>query len=254
VADNMDVAWNWFMLSNKARINDVVRHPSLPWDWYQLTTSELIPTWDMVKHPNFNWDFRQLGFQTISEHEIAFLRTFRDRLIFEDWVDHTRHAPWKYIKTNLDLPWVSQHIAFGEGDIVTPHDIECIRWFMENGDVNFENASHVADIDMIVANMDLPWDVDIVKNRDDEITWDQAKIIGDMTNYVVKDYNTLVYEWDCALAIQKAWRLCISCPQYKICKKRLEKEFNTLVNINVCTDSIDTYNNNNDNVPVAEAV
>lgn len=45
------------------------------------------------------------------------------------------------------------------------------------------------------------------------------------------DVIEFIFKNICAKRIQKLWRICISSPEYLVCKSRLTKEFNTLIRI-----------------------
>ena len=44
------------------------------------------------------------------------------------------------------------------------------------------------------------------------------------------DFDDLIYQLYACVKIQRAWRRCVECPEYRVCKKRLLREFEELVN------------------------
>jgi hypothetical protein len=174
-----------------------------------------------------------LGFETIDQDSLCFLRTFRNQLSRHDMIDHTHHTPWNIIKRNLDIPWEPMHIRFEKGDITGSDDETALSYF--SGRLNFSDISEIADIDFIINTKDkFPWVWDIVSCRSD-ITYEDVMECPDKFNLNIaplEDHLSMSKRWLACHKIQRYWKRCVSSPEYQVCRRRLEYEFKILSIIN----------------------
>jgi hypothetical protein len=234
VTDNMDCDWNWDVISEHVTIKDVLKHPEYPWNFMNLTISNMITTTDMVNNPTLPWRHDQLGFQYIQLQELHYLRTFHNYITRTDMIDHTRMATWEIMKRNLDIPWVGSRIRFVEGSIEDDDDINAIRYIHSESELDFSEISKIANLKLIFKNDDLPWVWENVALREDFTYQHVNMCCAELKKLILhktplEDDSVMIRQWTASKTIQRYWKRCISDPDYQMCKNRLTREFNSMI-------------------------
>lgn len=219
--------WNWDKLSEHATLQQVSKFPHFPWEWDIVTAYSDIQVSDMMKNLHLPWDVTLIRFDKITLDEIPFLRHYQKHFDNIVWADFTMHAEWKSIKTNSDLPWVSQVFTFSPEEF-EDSDIEFLRRYQN---LNWMVLSMSVPFSVIKKNLDLPWIFEMV-SVNKTITYDDVEEFIDRNwDYSVvpcKSIERSLLEWVSASKIKRAWRRSISDPEYTLCKKRIENEFKYL--------------------------
>jgi len=191
LSKNVEFPWNWCLLTNRFKPNEVLMYPDLPWDFTMFHASEItvehVPLFDHFQHiiPDWKW------------HYIA------------------KATPWAVFRKALHLPWIW---FIGDVQIDTkeflPEDAEIIRECELL--CNWIKLSIYVHIDIIHANPDLPWNRDFLQwNRS---TWKTP----------VEPIEKCIREWVAANKIKTFWKRAISDPGFKMCRDRIFREFKEL--------------------------
>ena len=116
---------------------------------------------------------------------------------------------WDIIQTNPDKPWYWYGIS-------------------QNPNINWEiiqaNPDKPWDWYYISKNLNITWEI-IQDNPDKPWNWN---LLCQNPNLFKIDIPKVVREYFAKKTIVKYWRNAISNPEYTICKKRLQKEFDEL--------------------------
>jgi dUTP pyrophosphatase len=215
--------WDWNKLSNMVDIDTLVKHPTLFWNWRILT--ERMSHVDMLAHPTLPWDFNMLHFPEITDEHVSFFEEFQE--LIPDWKWHRLAScvRWATFKKTLHLPWMW---FIGDVNIKTeeflPEDVHLIR--MCEILCNWIKLTTVVHIDIIHANQDLPW------NRD-YLQWNKTA-----WNTKVEPIESCILKWVSADRIKRAWRRAISDPNFRMCRRRLCREFKELEQISTSMASV----------------
>jgi dUTP pyrophosphatase len=206
--------WDWNVLSVKATIDDLAKYPDLFWNWSLIT--DRIHYKDIMAHPDLPWDFSLFFIKNIRDEHIPFLKMFKDRIPDWKWSRFAKCTNWSTFKKHMDLPW----FWFANDVNITteefqPEDVLIIR---ELGVMfNWIKLTMNVHIDIINANPDLDWVPEFLQwNR---TTWKTP----------MQPIETCIREWVAANVIKRQWRKAISDPNYKMCRRRLRREFKELV-------------------------
>ena len=220
----IDKPWDWNEVSNRMPLWIVLKYPKKPWNWRNLTINDFISVKDMTSHPDLPWDVSYVGFEHVSQDIIPFLRMFRNRLTYEDWVDHTLFADWKTIRTNMDIPWKGQYIKFKPGDITSEDDISALTRF-DPEIMDWELISEIADYDIIQRHPELPWIMGSV-SKNKTIPWPTPNMPLDLHDVPIEPEDYTMKRWNAALTIQRYWFMCTINPEYFLCRKLVRKFIN----------------------------
>jgi dUTP pyrophosphatase len=205
--------WDWNKLSNMVDIYTLVKHPGLFWNWRILT--ERMSHVDMLENPTLPWDFNMLYIPEITDEHIPFFEEFRDRI--PDWKWHRLAAcvTWSTFKKAMHLPWIW---FIGDVNIKTEEFLPEDVGFIEVFDIlcNWIKLTTVVHIDIINANPTLSWNREYL--RWNKTTWSTK----------IEPIEVCILEWVSTNKIKRAWRRAISDPNYKMCRRRLCREFKEL--------------------------
>lgn len=223
-----DKQWDWRCLSHMVTDVGVIREFSeKPWDWSVLTLSTATKLTFMMETPEYPWNVRDLFFAKIDDEEtIKFITMFANVYDEEDWEDHTRHATWRAIKTNMSLPWGFRHIYFKPGEF----EESDVRYLIEKPDQwNMEHISKVADYTTVIKpHPEIKWNIKSLSRNPTFFSSDLPKDIeGFNLNYVhIKDD---MREWYAAQTIKRYWKRAITDPSRSICRNVFLKYMNCIV-------------------------
>lgn len=229
VEQSPNLNWNWDKLSEYATIDQVNKCPNFPWRWDILTAYSPISAEEMMNNLHHPWDVSVIRFDGITMEEIPFLRHFQNKFDQIAWADFTLHAQWKAIKSNADLPWVSQVFNFIPEEF-EESDIEFLKRYQN---LNWMTLSMNVPFKFIKKNLDLPWIFEwmslnkTIRYKDIEEFSDRN---WDYSVVPCKPRELCLLEWVSASKIKRAWRTAITNPEYTLCKKRLYREFKSLSN------------------------
>lgn len=133
---NMDLPWNYEALTEKVSLEFIKEFPDKPWNYHALTDKVDI---EFIKeYPNKPWNSSYLSYI----------------------------LPLSFVLENMDLPWNWRNLSFSSvkdfqkvlDNINLQWDWEAINWgISHNGHTNF-------DIDFVINNPNLPWDIAIVSH------------------------------------------------------------------------------------------
>jgi hypothetical protein len=220
--------WDMRAISRRATINDLLRFPTLDWNWEEVTCVSNVTIQQMMMYPDLPWDFQNLAFIDISFPEIAFIRRFRDRFIHENWVDFTIHTSWDIIRMNFDLPWVYYWIKFETPEFIED-DLKLIK---NKNEWNWEYLSINVHADIIMKNLHLPWVGDIVsQNRTLKYHHLSAPLEWDYSFAPCEPVPDVIRKWHSANVIKRAWRSAIANPEYTMCRNRITREAEELIEL-----------------------
>lgn len=217
----IDKPWDWNEVSHRVPLWIVLKHPEKPWNWVNLTLNDHIPVKDIVHHPNLPWHISSIGFEHVDQDIVPFLRTFRNELSYEDWVDHTAHADWKTIRTNMDLPWKPEVIRFRSGDITSDDDIHALER-LDQDLLDWELLSEIADYSIIQRTPQFPWVMQAV-SRNRSIPWPTPNVELDLHDVPIEPLQSIIRKWNAARVIQRHWFMCTINPEYRLCRKLVRK-------------------------------
>lgn len=205
-----DRFWNWNKLSQKATVEDVKRYPNFLWNWEIITENTHYKT--MMENPGLPWAFGRFYLNTITEEHIPFLEMFEDRIPNWKWGRLSRHVSWSIFKKTLHLHWIwyASNVTINPEEFVE-EDVEILKEF----DIlfNWVKLSMIININIINANPDLPWVYEFLQWN--KSTWTTKS----------ESIEECVRKWTAANTIKRHWKVSNSDPRFKICRKRLIKEF-----------------------------
>lgn len=221
--------WNWDKISEMATIDILKKKHTYPWLWNVVTAYSDINTDTIMDHLEFPWDVSLIRFDEITFDEIPFLRHFQNRFDNDAWIDFTRHAHWKALKTNSDLGWVPFFFTF-TSDEFEEGDMEFLLRYPLNS-LNWVKLSLCVPFSTIKKNLDLPWNFEFV-SLNPTITYDDVEDFPDkdwdhsVTPCIPKE--VLLLRWVSSSKIKRAWRKAITNPKYTLCKNRIAREFSEI--------------------------
>ena len=225
-----DLSWDWNQLSRlDPDLPFVKRYITKPWNWTYVSMSIHISFTEMVENRDIPWVIEEVLFSEITDDDITYIRVFRDRYDFSAWIDHSLRAHWSVVKKTPDLPWVYFNV---NPEIETQEDIDFI---IEHDPAlwNWVVLSSTTPIHIILDNMELPWDWNIISSNNasvsfnnvinhPEVPWNYAMVPPEIFD------DVFARRWIAASHIKRMFKKSISDPNYKLCKKRLIKEFGDL--------------------------
>jgi dUTP pyrophosphatase len=200
--------WNWTDLSIRVPFQFVLEHTEFPWSWRILTdraSKEFI-----MEHAQLPWDFTFWNPIKITEDYIEFLRMFRDRIPHYKWILLASRTSWPVFIQTLDLPWLLLADMVSLSEFSEEH-----VWFLYSYGFLFDWAllSISIHIDIINENPDLNW-------QREHLQWNVST-----WKTPVEPIEIGIREWVAANAIKRHWKRAISCPEFKLCRARLAREF-----------------------------
>jgi hypothetical protein len=217
----IDKSWDWDEISNRVPLWVVLKYMEKPWNWRQLTVSDHIPVCEMIQHSTLPWDISYIGFDSVTQNEIPFLRTFAHRMVYADWVDHTMFATWKTIRTNMDLPWKEADIVFKPGDITSYEDVCALRR-LDRDMLDWNTLSSVADYSIISRYPEFPWVPEYV-SKNPTLPWPlpNAPIPLNLHDVPIEPVEYTTRRWKAAIVIQRQWHQSYTNPEYAMCRRLL---------------------------------
>lgn len=202
--------WNWNKLSQKATIKDLRKYPDFLWNWDIITAKTHYKT--IMENSDLDWSFGNICFSTITEYHIPFLEMFVERIPNWKWSRFSHCVDWPVFKKNMHLPWFwnasNVHIKtedFLEDDIPILQEYDIL--------FNWVKLTMIVDVTIINAHPNLPWVTEFLQWN--KTTW----------NTKCEPVEECVRKWVAANTIKKYWKKSISDPSFKMCRKRLIKEF-----------------------------
>jgi hypothetical protein len=192
--------------------------------------SDVVSVEFIMAHYDFPWIIGELFFRNITEDTIKYLRFFKDRYTPIDWIDHTKHTRWSFIKKNMDLPW----------------DLASIRW--KSGDLRYRDLDFIVKNQKILDMKQISATVnyhELVKGEHgNKVDWDLEGISMNPTFYNSDlpekidgyDLNLVrvrdeTHKWRAAQTIKRYWKRAITDPSRKLCRDVLLKDMATFDSI-----------------------
>ena len=213
-----DKSWDWRSLSHMVDDVELIREfHDKPWDWNVLTLANVVNLTFMMENP-YPWNVHDLFFGKIEDQEtIAFLTMFANIYDEEDWEDHTRHATWKVIKSNMNLPWVFRHVYFKAGDF----EESDVRYLLEKpGQWNIEYLSRIADYTTVIKpHPEINWNIKSLSRNPTFFSSDLPKNDTEGFNLNCVHLKDDMREWHAAQTIKRYWKRAITDPSRSMCRK-----------------------------------
>jgi hypothetical protein len=203
-----DRFWDWNDLSERVPFHFFLKHLDLPWNWRILTRKT--PTADILANPNLSWDFATIIIPKVTVEHLTFLRIFRHKIPQYTWVTLAAHTSWPVFFQAQDLPWVF-YADFVPLTEFTEEHVPFLYMYGYLFDWVKLTISH--DIRVIHAHPTLNWQQDVLDWN--KSTWKTR----------VEPIETCIREWVAANTIKRRWKIAISCPEYRLCQKRLAQEY-----------------------------
>ena len=208
VSEFPDRFWNWNDLSFRVPFDFLLEHPSFPWTWRIIT--ERASKEFMIANRHLTWDFATWNPKKITADDLGFLRVFKDRLPQYKWLMFASRTSWPVFIQSLDLPWLLLADVIPLADFSNEH-----VWFLYTYEFLFDwmRLSISVHIDIINAHPTLNWQRNYLQWN--ESTWKTP----------IEPIEVSVRQWVAANTIKKYWKRAISCPDFKLCRRRLFNEF-----------------------------
>ena len=205
--------WDWNRLSNMFSIDVISKNKELFWNWRSIT--QKMSVHDMLKYPDLPWDFGAMFIKPITREHLTFFRYFKNKIPQWKWHYHAKNLTWDAFKHSLDLPWIwdIEYINIDSKDF-KESDVYILRMFQDV--MNWINLTINVPIHIINDNLDLPWRLEFLQ-------WNKTS-----WRTPVQSIEKCIREWYAASTIKRFWKRAICNPEYKLCKKRIYKEFKEL--------------------------
>jgi len=189
-----NIKWKWYCFCMNGRVTDDNKNlhpnPVQPWDWHALSYNENI-TWDIV--------------QANPDPEPPW-----------DWgaLSKNKCVTWEIIQRHPEKPW--NWLDISENPNITWDIVQANidkRW-------NFYALTHNPNItwDIVQANPDYPWDKSFVRPYQEHLlTLPPLEVERTILRIIA------------ARKIQRAFKEAYCNPDYKLCRDRLRREFESMV-------------------------
>jgi len=187
---HLDKPWNWELISKSKNITwkIVQTNPSLPWDWKALSSNPNI-TWEIIRdNLDKDWDWEEISYRPIITWAVI---QAHPNMPFD----------WRYLSENPNITW----------EIVQANP--CYPW-----DWSTLSSHKNITLEIVLANLDMPWRLRGLSNNRNIF----KNVLPD------SQIEYLARRFKASRIIQRAFRLAIVNPKYKICRSRLHREFQGL--------------------------
>jgi hypothetical protein len=224
-----DKPWDWRTLSHMVNDVETIRKFSdKPWDWNVLTLGTVANLKFIMETPEYPWNIHDLFFGKIEDQEtIDFLTMFEAIYDEEDWGDHTRHASWRVIKANMNLPWVFRHVYFKLGEF----EESDVKYLLEKPEQwNIEYISRIADYTTVIKpHPEINWNIKSISRNPTFFSSDLPENDTGGFNLNCVHVKDDMREWHAAQTIKRYWKRAITDPSRSLCRKVFLNYMNSIV-------------------------
>jgi len=255
VIENIEtINWKWYYLGNtkipidvliKIRNKNAYIYESLSWS----SLTEKYSDEEIRENPNLNWDW-SIFFENHSKEALnnffTNINDFSEEIIkkisYKIYFNHKIYdkIPWNFIMKNPDRRWSWNYFSFRK-DL----SLECLVNNFDSVDWNWKTLSKNPRItwEFVQSHKNYPWDFEYLSNNSN-ISYNiinknpfdgwNLNAFQSNPNFLLsdEDLSEIIKKHHKICVIQRAWRKCISDPEYNVCRRRLKTECDELKNSN----------------------
>lgn len=221
-------SWNWKELSKLATIQLLRQYPMFKWDWEVVTRSSKVSKTDMANNTDLPWCVSLVKFNDIiTDDDITFLRTYQNEI---DWECISTNAPLCIVRENMNLPWFHYVINL-EKYPITQNDLDFLHETSNDYIWNWAKLAYITPFQLIVKNKHMDWEPEML-SLNPTVTYDDVQnhsdLPWDLTITPCEPIDRCIRRWVAANLIKRRFRNAITNPKYKMCRDRLNNEFESL--------------------------
>lgn len=218
--------WDWFILSSRASMKDVINNPDIPWRGWGLSKSSKITIDDVKNNPQIDWDYSYL----FSNHNIDIDELiYYNRLIDYNSLSRNNSITIDFILNNINKPlnfydislnakitlndvlgnpqvkwdyifvYINQNITLEECEVLYNRKL-INHWYDISEKITY------GDIDFILRHKDKKWDWkllssridvrDIIQHLDLPWKWDRISENPTLSLKIIVDNPHLPWNWE----------------------------------------------------------